>query len=239
MAAAWGGTCLFHGPSDGRGASVSPLSHIHHVPIHPSPQLPAPGTFPWSGGLEHEGFRKDKNQEKSLAAPVFWGSARTRDYSANSHVCSKRGQTGVSAPHNVPTSTLPGELEAAPVLVFSPTERPPPGSSFKKHHTTAGEEQTGQKELKSALWLTALLQCNVPLRRDDKPCLLSLPGTTVIPPAWGDAATTLKTFPLHVCKAKGAPWKTSLQQIAGKQLPDAKLALFSMTGLIPAWDLRI
>lgn len=134
---------------------------------------------------------------------------------------------------------MPGELEAAPVLVFSPTEPPPPGSSFKKHHTTAGEEQTGQKELKSALRRAALLQCNVPLRRDDKPCLLSLPGITVIPPAWGDAATTLKTFPLHVCKAKGAPWKTSLQKIAGKQLPDAKLALFSTTGLIPAWDLRI
>lgn len=100
VAAAWGGTCLFHGPNDHRRASVSPLTHIHHVSVQPPPQLPAPGTFPRSGGLEHTAFRKDKYQEKSLAAPTVWDSARTRDYSGNSCVHSRSGQAGVSAPCN-------------------------------------------------------------------------------------------------------------------------------------------
>lgn len=45
----WGGTCLFHGPNEGGGATISPLSHVHHAPTQPPPRPPAPGTFPQSG----------------------------------------------------------------------------------------------------------------------------------------------------------------------------------------------
>lgn len=62
MEAARGGTCLFHGPNDRSRASISPLSHVHHAPIQPPPQLPAPGTSVREE-LKHTGFRKEKAKQ--------------------------------------------------------------------------------------------------------------------------------------------------------------------------------
>lgn len=62
MEATWGVNCLFHEPNNYSRASISPLSHIHHAPIQPLPQLPSPG-MSVKGEVKHTGFKKEKAKQ--------------------------------------------------------------------------------------------------------------------------------------------------------------------------------
>lgn len=61
----------------------------------------------------------------------------------------------------------------------------------------------------------------------------------LFPPAWGMLPPPSHPSPPAHLQSKRSTVKISWQQIAEKQLPDAKVALFSKPGSIPMWDLHI
>lgn len=187
MKTAWGGNCRFHGQINHSRASLSPLSHIHHVPLQ---LLPQAHFHCWGEGglLKHTSFGKEnaKSQAKSMSAPIALGSASTGHYSGCSHVCNTGGQAEASVQCNVPAPPHPGGLGLLLPWYFLLAPR----FSFRKHPAAAREEQAGQRQPKPALQRGPLLQSSAPTKHDN-PHLHSI---MVILPSLGGAATTLKSL---------------------------------------------